>query len=274
MFFKRRDNLPVDITSYDILKSITVIFMLIDHIGAYFFTGEEWWRTLGRFGFPVWFFLAGYALHKEIDKPLWAGALILIVGNLVLGQYSFPANALVSIIVVKLLIDKLGKFAFSGFENLIYLSFLLILLGHHSNYAFEYGTLAILLGLFGYSVRHADELDIARWVRILFSIFVVTAITAFQIYEFNLNAVQSSVWACGMAMFSLIFYFFKPITFPKISSVIPRFLKLLIQFMGRYTLEIYVIHLLLIKAMVLYLHYGHYTLFNPTIYPNFPYLTP
>jgi len=44
----------------------------------------------------------------------------------------------------------------------------------------------------------------------------------------------------------------------------------IIQFGGRYTLELYVFHLLAIKAYLLYANYGHYNWFSPTYFPNFP----
>ena len=79
MFFAKRDNLPLNLTSYDVVKCLTLLFMLVDHVGAFFLTDELWWRVAGRLGFPVWFFLAGYLpVEKKISQELWVGAALLI----------------------------------------------------------------------------------------------------------------------------------------------------------------------------------------------------
>lgn len=270
MFFAKRSDLPINLTSYDLIKFLALIIMIIDHLGAYFFPEDIWWRVIGRAGLPVWFFLVGYARSQEISKPLIVGALILVGANLVLGQYSFPANALVSIIIVRLVLDKLCSFGFASVEKLIYVFFFLGILSLPSGFLFEYGSIAILLAMFGYCVRNSEKIAISNLTKVIFSILVMTFSTFLQIITFNLGTFESIGCILGMGFFGVILFFFKPAEYPRLTNITPSFMKNMITFGGRYTLEIYVIHLVLFKAITLYLNYGHYMWFSPTLFPNFP----
>ncbi len=43
---KNADNpLPAPLTAYDLLKTLAIILMVVDHIGAYFFPDQMWWRV-------------------------------------------------------------------------------------------------------------------------------------------------------------------------------------------------------------------------------------
>jgi hypothetical protein len=109
--------------------------MIIDHMGYFFFpedpagiTGDPnlWWRAVGRLCVPIWFFLIGYAQTRTIDRMLVGGALILLASNLVSGMYFFPVSALVSVMIIRLLIDPLALFAFQRPQNLFLVCFLMI----------------------------------------------------------------------------------------------------------------------------------------------------
>ncbi len=270
MFFKRTDNLTNHLTSYDFLKFATLIFMLIDHVGAFFMVDELWFRVLGRLGFPAWFFLAGYSKGREINQTLWLGAGMLVLGNIVLGQYLLPLNALCSFILVRLLMSSQYQKLFSNWETLLYVTMAMILMAYPTGLLFEYGTLVFMMGMFGYVVRHKDELEIGKIVRILFCSVTVLAITFFEIVTFGFNPQQSLFCLITLSALCVLLYHFKSLEYPHLTQKLPRVLVSILQFGGRYTLEIYVFHLLAIKAYLLYADYGHYHWFSPTLFPNFP----
>lgn len=270
MFFKRTDNLTSNLTSYDFLKCATIIFMIVDHIGAYFFPEQLWWRVFGRLGFPAWFFLAGFSRGREISQTLWIGAGLVVFGNVAFGQYMFPANALVSFICIRLVIAHYYKQIFSSWEFLLYATIICLLLSLPTNFLFEYGTLVFLLAMFGYAVRNKDDLKIGKEIYFVFACVVMMSATLLQIITFGLNQAQSIVCFIEMSIIGIILYHFKSIEYPALTAKLSSFLVKLIQFGGRYTLEIYVFHLLAIKAYLLYADYGHYNWFLPTYFPNFP----
>lgn len=270
MFFKRTDNLPLTLTSYDFLKFATVIFMLIDHVGAFFMLDESWWRVFGRLGFPAWFFLAGYSKGKEIGQTLLLGAVLLISANMVLGQYILPANALVSYIAIRIFMTPSYKKLFSNWELLIYATVAMVFISVPTNFLFEYGTMAFLFAMFGYAVRNKDELGISNSVRVAFCITAVLAVGGIQALLFGFNEIQSAVLMVEFIAVGLILFHFKSLEFPKITAALPNAVNAVIRFGGRYTLEIYVFHLIAIKMYLLYANYGFYKWFTPTIFPVFP----
>ena len=83
----------------DILKTVAIILMIIDHIGYYFFPENYWFRAIGRACVPVWFFLIGYANTRELPNRLLIAALILALADLILFQRVFSLNILVSFII-------------------------------------------------------------------------------------------------------------------------------------------------------------------------------
>jgi hypothetical protein len=270
MFFRRTDNLPSTLTSYDLLKFATVIFMLVAHLGAFFFLDETWWRVLGRLGFPAWFFLAGYSRGKEVGQTLWVGALLLVSANMVLGQYMLPANALVSYIAIRIFMTPSYKKCFSNWEILIYASVALVFLSVPTNFMFEYGTMAFLFAMFGYAVRNKDDLGVSNPVRVAFCIFTVLVVGGMQTLLFGMDIIQSIVCMIEFIAVGFILFNFKSLEFPKITAALPNAVNDVIRFGGRYTLEIYVFHLIAIKMYLLYANYGFYKWFTPTMFPAFP----
>lgn len=268
MFFQRSDNLPSIITSYDLVKAATLFFMVIDHVGAYFLPDEPWWRVFGRLGFPVWFILAGYTRHFAIEAKLWLGAGILIIGNMVFGQYTIPLNALVSFILIRLAMPRFGDISFKGAEALIYAVVALLILAIPTNALFEYGSLAFLLALVGYAMRHRNELPIAPWGLAVFACVAAASVAGSQAFFFGFNPMQTLVSGVGIvAICCAMFFVFRSVEFPKLTRALPQPVGAVIRVCGRYTMEIYVIHLLLIKAYLLYADHGHLHLFAPTLFP-------
>lgn len=270
MFFKRTDNLTSNLTSYDFLKFVALIFMLCDHVGAFFIPDEPWLRAIGRLSFPIFFFLAGYASDSKIKTDIIWGAMILIVGGAILGSYSFPLNALVSYILVKMFIRVSAEKTFSGWEPLLYMVAALMFLIWPTNQLFEYGSFAILLGMMGYAVRHSDKIHIKRWMKILLFTVSILSMSIGQIIFHRFDMVKGIFCIGGFSIMGYILYHFRYIEYPKLTNMLTAPVSKIIQFGGRYTLELYVFHLLAIKAYLLYANYGHYNWFSPTYFPNFP----
>ena len=106
MFLTDRSHLPDTVTSYDVWKTLAVLLMIIDHIGAYFLPDEQGLRILGRLCVPIWFFLVGYAQSRDLSWRLWAGVAILSISNYIGGQPIFPLTILATIIFIRLILDR------------------------------------------------------------------------------------------------------------------------------------------------------------------------
>ncbi len=235
---------PVDVTSYDIVKAIAVVTMICDHIGFYFFPENPWWRVIGRVSVPVWFFLPGFSDKRTIEPRLWIGGLLLTLGNLIIGLPVFPLDTLVTILLIRLGIDSIAPLSRKNMLEFCGVMLGLMLVFIPSSTFFEYGSLAFIIATFGWLVKHRR----GERLTALFGLFAFAAWTGLQELNFLFSPPQLLVMAAlsGLTIYSL--YRFQPRVLPKAQPA------WLLKFMGRRTLEIYVIHLLLFKAAVLYTH--------------------
>ena len=253
--------LPTDITSYDLFKTLAVITMIIDHIGIYFFPDDVWWRTIGRMSFPIWLFLVGYARNREIPNILIAGAVILFASNFVAGMGVFPLSILVAIAVVRLTLNPLMNVFSRSPTHLWVGSISLFIIALPSFILFEFGALAFTHAIFGYLVRHLkDEAD--RRTAYQYAVFVCVGYVLLQSLGYGLDGAQMGVLAVGMTAITYGLYHFKPQTYPQLSQRATLLGRGFLQFCGRRTLEIYVGHLLLFKALAVYLGVEGFVLFN------------
>lgn len=250
------------LTSYDLLKSLALLLMLLDHVGYYFYPQNEWFRVVGRACVPIWFFLVGYARSRDLSKPLWIGAGLIILANFALGGGIFPLNILVTIIVVRLALDRVAHLAFRDWENATYTAFGLSVLFLPTFFAFEYGTAALLLALCGYIIRNAERMIISQTAQRVFIVYALTFFAFTQLITFNMTHFQSQAMVIGIGMSAILLYFFRPKEVPEVENSLPRPLVGALQFGGRYTLEIYVFHLILFKAICCLLGLKGYGIFN------------
>ena len=98
-----------NLTSYDLMKTLAVLLMIIDHTAYYEFIDSDWPRAIGRLCVPIWFFLIGYANTRSIPLRFWGGAILLVFANFVVGYNIFELNVLFSLILARLTIDYCVK---------------------------------------------------------------------------------------------------------------------------------------------------------------------
>lgn len=246
-YLKNRKAFPKEITSYDVMKSLAVLIMIIDHIGYYFFPEEQWFRVVGRMCVPIWFFLIGYAHSRDLSPILWIGGGILIITNVIVGMGLLPLNILFTVLIVRLLLDhvflrmlKSRIDAFMGWATL-----LLLLIPTY--FLFEYGTVAITLAFIGYIARNKDVLKKEyAFFGMRSHIWVIGASLAFVASQIMFmgyfTPIQMTILCSGLMVIPWLLYKrFQPTVFTTSS--------MLMSFLGRYTLEIYVVHLILFKVI-------------------------
>ncbi len=256
-------KLPFEITTYDLIKSFAVIIMVIDHVGYYFFPDQLWFRAVGRVGFPVWFFLVGYASGRDVPAKLLGGAVILLAANMITGMPLLPLNALVTIIMIRLTIDYIMLPVMQEKISIWAISAVLFVLILPSYVVTEYGTQAIITAMFGYLVRHRAQVH--RDLVLYYMFFALISFVLIQQILFQFDPAQLAVVILGTALIRSLLYNFKPVTLPRLTAHTPWLLKFPIQVMGRRTLEIYVIHLIIFKCIALYLGDDRFELFRITL---------
>lgn len=261
--------LPKDLTSYDFLKTVAVILMLVDHVGFYFFPENLWWRVFGRMCVPIWFFLIGYAQSRDLSPRLWIGAALLIAGNFIAGMSIVPLNILATMIIIRIIIDPIMNHALQNRSAFWAIAVMMMFLIIPSGVVSEYGTQAIIMAIFGYLVRHRDKLEEPQKFITQYMVFAMVSFVVFQFFVFLFEEPQFITLCIGIFIVMGTLFFFRSLTFPKLTQVMPRPFTWFFQIMGRRTLEIYVFHLLLFKGMALFYEPERFVLldwkwFSPT----------
>lgn len=250
--FRKLSAESLNLTSYDLLKAAAVIIMIIDHAGYYMFLDEPWWRAIGRIGFPIWFFLVGYSRGRDFSLSLFIGAAILVAANFICGLAVFPLNALVTIILIRLIIDPVMTFALRHLLCLLLVTIIVTGLIVPSFAFSEYGTLGFLLAMFGYIVRHKPVIpglhEDADGVAKGMAIYCLIIFLLVQQLFFAFMQAPLLFMMCGTSLVIWILLNFRSQEFPRLTNVIPHPVSGLIQLTGRHTMEIYVIHLLILKV--------------------------
>ena len=262
---KRRDHmtktLPKGLTSYDLLKTLAIILMIIDHTGHHFYPDEMWFRVFGRLCLPIWFFLIGYARTTEISARLWVGGIIVTLSALVAGQFLLPLNILFTIIALRFLRRGVVLSSLSSAEGLRGMFFILIFLTFPSSILFEYGSSAMLFVLVGYIVRHKEEVSKQIDLRYLKLFTVLSFLSFFAIQVIilpSLSFQQILTMFAGFGFIGIILWYFRPVVYSDGLSFFKKPLVVLVQFAGRRTLEIYVVHILIFRGMCMYLYPERY----------------
>jgi hypothetical protein len=237
--------LSAQITSYDLFKTFAVLTMIVDHVGAYFMPEDLWWRAVGRLSFPVWFFLIGYARSRDLSPRLWIGAALLLVSSLFVTQAYFPVTALATIILIRLVLDKTAHYMFSETPRLVGGWIIIFLAALPTSFLMDYGTQGLLLALFGYAVRHQrDDARITKTRAEMLGVGALAAYVALAMMWYDFSQIQTGFIFVACAVLFYMLSKFIPKTYSFSGP-----LKPMLQFCGRYTLEIYVVHLLAFKAI-------------------------
>ncbi|MGB1077726.1 MAG: hypothetical protein ACPG05_05405, partial [Bdellovibrionales bacterium] len=194
-------------------------------------------------------FLVGYASSRDLTSPsLWVGGLALALTHPVVGMPLFPLNILVTIMAVRLVLDpfiqKMLKSTFDTFMGWLVIVLLLV----PTLYIVQYGTSALALAFVGYMARHKKELafngeNTAIWLVLISAFFSLSQL----VLGFPFSQLEMIVLFAGVLVINIFLY-------AKFDSYTFKQKNALISFFGRYTLEIYVVHLIILKLLAV--HFG------------------
>ncbi len=226
------------VSSQDLLRFVAILTMFIDHIGVFFYPNHEILRAIGRSSFIIWFFFCGYNFKKEnyFDKQLFICAIFFSFSRFIINGKIFPLNILFTMILSRLALHYYNNYVnkkgeLNNFEWILLcsacmLTFLI------TNLFIEYGSLGIIISLLGYNSKN-------KFNNLKFQTFTTLIITLTNWYwKFKGINVTLVIIIITTTFFSL--WKFSP-KFLNING--PQ--KYIINFCSRYSLYIYIIHLLL-----------------------------
>lgn len=251
-----------NITSYDFIKTLAVIIMIIDHLGSYMFVDIEVLRAIGRICFPIWFFLAGYARTRTIPKKLWFAAFGLVFFDILVGRPILALNALFTIIFIRLVIDYIFKSMQKSAIQFCIISIYLVLLIYPSRYFFEYGTMAFITAIYGCLVRNKNEYFGKKTVTLYMLFSFVCFVISMQM-SFKFTMINMIIMAAGTLFVRMYLLDFKLVKYPLLTNKLPALAREALQYCGRNTLDIYVIHLIVLKIYyLLFVNQGYWKPFS------------
>lgn len=255
-------QLPYNLTIYDFFKTAAVILMLVDHFGYYFYPDETWFRVFGRLCVPIWFFLIGYARSRDLSAKLWIGGIILVAANIPTGQFILPLNILFTMIFVRLILDHIMVHVIKGPNEFWAINIMLLLLALPSFIITEYGTQAVIMAMYGWFIRHRDNENVPDNMLVQHTAFALISFVLIQGFLFGMGQAQFMVLQIGILAVMGVLFFFKPVEFPKLTKAMPAPALWFFKIGGRRTLEIYVFHLVLFKALAV--EFGRFAWFEWT----------
>ncbi|HCR86560.1 MAG TPA: hypothetical protein DIV86_07790 [Alphaproteobacteria bacterium] len=140
------------LNTYDLLKAIAIVTMIIDHVGMFFLPQVEAFRAIGRMSMPLFLFLVGYSQKYVVTYELLLWGAIITIYKHFIGLASFEANILVTIFLVRVMFGFLqGRELLQNSRDAIMVFCLIISVP--SMLLFEYGSLAFMFAILGYCVK-------------------------------------------------------------------------------------------------------------------------
>lgn len=229
------------VNSHDALKCAAVLLMTIDHIGFFFDPDTLWWRVVGRWCVPIWFFLAGYTRPStRYPRELVTLAAIMVIADILLAEPVLPLNILVSILIARRFIAAIQHYD-QDIVTLLLLTLFCMLLWPFTAALFGYGTQVFLFALAGFYARGADTTGKA-WLAPLTLVLATMLLTVTQYISFGMTPVQGIVMAAGLTGVAWYLCYFTPRHYPLLSGWSGQ---VMLRYMGRNTHYYYCGHYLL-----------------------------
>ncbi len=227
-----------NINTYDVAKFLAIFFMIIDHLGYFFFRETYELRGLGRIAFPIFFFLIGYSNYL---KPSWnllfIGATITIFRGLMKDTW-MPFDILVTAFFVRIALDYLVKKNLLHGYDLIGILFSLIILHIASLLVISYGTLGMMFAICGYLKRQEND---GTPQKNLGYIILFTVFCDYLLQNLTFDKAAEIREIFSVVSFGLLYFFvnFRVIEYAALKN---KLLNNVILFLGRNSLFIYWLH--------------------------------
>ncbi len=135
----------------DLLKTIAIVCMILDHIGLYFLQEELWIRSIGRFVMPIFCFYAGYNYRCPKTSICILGIILTSMFFVVSGGIMWTLNMLLSIYLGQCYLYILDKYNKNSGADTVIHCIILIVLTPLTNALIEYGTIVIAFMVAGRS---------------------------------------------------------------------------------------------------------------------------
>lgn len=238
-------------TTTDLLKAAALVFVLVDHTGAYFVEDETWWRLFGRLAAPIFFFLIGFARSRAVPWTWLAFGLVLTLSDAVSSEsLTEPTlNILLNFALLRwAVLPLVERWVLPSPWRLAVLVAGCAAAIPFTDHLIEYGTGGWLWALFGLAHRRAldDPEPQRRWARTGIAAVIAIAYTLREIEDFGFDPSEAVVLAALVAALAFLLTRFRRVT---VAWQPPQPLAALLHLSGRHSLEIYALSLFAMQVV-------------------------
>lgn len=148
------------VTTTDLLKLAGIVLLLLDHVGLFFDTDQDWWRVVGRVAAPIFFFLIGFARARTVPWSwIVLGTVLTFVEGWTAGEGAsgYFLNILFNFALIRLALDAVERWIMPHPARIALLAAAFILLVCPLDPYLEYGAEGWLWALLGLAQRWALE---------------------------------------------------------------------------------------------------------------------
>ena len=241
------------VNSHDLVKVLATLTMVIDHVGLYFMHDNIWMRLIGRMAAPLFFYLVGYSGSYKFKYQILALGIALCLIEFFVSSNSsliwkiLPLNILINFVLIKAILDRFDPSKMrSGF--LILLLAVLLLIGNQTRTYIEFGTLGLSIAIGSRLINKRHPFG-KPWI-----IISTTAHFLLQMNSFLFIRPDVPIQIIPMAILLLASIFaFSLLLFLKYElrtfTVNPTWLRAIVIYVSRYSLQIYFFHLAAFKII-------------------------
>ncbi len=238
---------PNSVSTIDLWKALAISLMLIDHYGHFFATDETIWRALGRTCVPIWFFLIGYARTRGVPWT-WVAAGVGLTALDFWGSSDTSdtyLNILLNFALIRFCLPWIERHVLVSRFRFVMFAAGLAAVEPFAGRVLEYGTVGALLAMTGLAHRHwlasaHTPEEQANWIvrlaiaafGIIYFAYVEHQIHLFPLWQLLLMLSLMILFGIGLVLFR-----------PGRHHQAPVLLAPALRFAGRYSLEIYSVHL-------------------------------
>ncbi|MCI5060848.1 MAG: conjugal transfer protein TraX [Alphaproteobacteria bacterium] len=244
------------LTSYDILKSLALFLMIIDHIGYYFLIDELTFRLIGRLCVPVWAFLIGYSLTNKKDPRLLIGTILFALNSYICGDAILPICILSTFALCRYFLPFMERKMRHDFEGFVLLLLALVVLSVPSALFFQYGTQIFLFALFGRIIRLNQEKPqtLPQYYGVIASIVAILNFALWQSIIFGFSYIQAAFLCAGcLIIIGAVLTKFKSQNYQLSHNIFTRATQRTLMFCGRWTLELYLLNIISFSMLATFL---------------------
>lgn len=234
------------VTTTDLLKCAAIVCMVLDHIGHFIYPDEPGWRVFGRLAAPVFFFLIGYSRSWTVPRSWLVFGAILTTFDLVSPQGSGNLNILIVFAGLRLFFGLAGPTLRRQWQFPFLAGCVFVLLLAVAGKWIEYGMEGPLIALAGWMAREAaqaggDVRESLRWQARIMLGAALAVYFGMESFDYGFRGLWLKTFIVLLAGLGYALATFRRADVPLAA---PAPLLAGIRICGRWSLEIYALHLI------------------------------